>query len=377
MAGNDSTDYPIIKATVTLEERPKFYAGKLPLVYHSVMKSLMDVSLTMGHYIIELDFGEFKTTFSYTDGMEQAGIASKAKTIGRSGQLLAEAHKTTHRTGSMGLAAVEIEEVHFDNRGAVSFECTSEINADGYKQIERVKSGAKRHDYYFMWPVDLYPKDDIGLEDSPISPSARDDFFHTTVFEVIEPQRLPSVYSWLRPGIFGLYRGEIRYPAGKTTRADWAWEIVRVNGEMSDGRPSALAYSIFLSTNSQWFGKAANLPMPPMELHGTLRAEKGLDPFTRGLPDPGRQMMPQALSFPVLFPFAALPPRANTRIKTPFGDLPCFSLERPGLGYVRGTAYYLSAAGMANAEAMLVGMDIGDDGKRLCSFRLEEANITL
>lgn len=373
MDKSDKANYPILKMTMTLEKRPAFYRGEMPLVYKSVMKSLMDVSLPMGHYIINMGFGDFQTEFSYTDGWEHAGVACTARTTDLSGRLLAEAGMLQHRTGSYGLEAVDIEEIHYDDAGRVAFKCTSEINREGVKCKERVISGTKTRDYYFLWPVNLYPEDDIGLEDSPLLPSTREDFFHTTVFHVTQPQRLPSSYSWLKPQYFGLYRGNIKYPRDRVTRADWAWEIVYVNGQTKDGAPSSLGYSLFLSVESEWFGKVLNVPLAPSfpPLPGAVRSDRGIEWFTPGLPDPGRrQHMPMGLSFPVLFPCVSEPPKGATMmVETPLGKIPCFSLERHGLGFMRGTAYYEAS------RCILIGMDIGDGKESTCSFRLSETNI--
>jgi len=203
-----------------------------------------------------------------------------------------------------------------------------------------------------------------------VLPSGREDFFHTTVFHITQPVQLPRAYSWLEPGCFGLYRGEVRYPGEHATRADWAWEIVYVNGHTDDGERSSLGYSLFLSLESEWFGRVAKLPMPPEGLPGEVRAERGLGRFTRGFPGSTQGQVPMALSLPVLFPCIFEQPKdATTTVETPLGSLPCFTLERHGLGFMRGTASYEAG------RYILVGMDIVDGQKSVCSFRLSETNI--
>jgi hypothetical protein len=194
---------------------------------------------------------------------------------------------------------------------------------------------------------------------APLPPSARKNFLPTTVFHVTQPQQLPWTYSWLAPGLFGLYRGQVRYPGDQLNPADWGWEIEYVNGHDEEGERSSLGYSIFLSEDSLSFGKVANLP--------------GIERFSRGMPDPGRrQQVPMALSLPVLFPCISQEPMlATTVIETPLGNLSCFSLERHGLGYMRGIGYYEAS------RYILVGLDVQDSKMSICTFRLSETNVSL
>lgn len=203
-------------------------------------------------------------------------------------------------------------------------------------------------------------------------PSKRPEFFHVTLFEVIQPGILPWPYAWLRPGHFAVYAGELNYP-DRLTPANWGWEVSYVNGKSERGEPASLGYSVFLSQDSEWLGKIANWPVRPSYLSSTVRRDRGIPSFHRGLPDPGRSLFGSGLALPSLFPcMTQAPERAETLFETPFGKLTCFSLLRRNvLGQVNGVGYY-------GAEtAMLLGMKVGDKPKPLCSFGLVATNVGL
>jgi hypothetical protein len=135
----------------TLNMKPPFYEGSMPLVYISEKKAIgMSEMITVSR-----DYGDFKNNFSYNDAaMKYSGIADGARTSDPAGRLLAEASLIKLIKGE----GIQIEEKHYGSDGKVIFRCISliEFGLMGFKKEEMEIEGKKQRDYYFLWPVSTH-----------------------------------------------------------------------------------------------------------------------------------------------------------------------------------------------------------------------------
>lgn len=134
----------------TLNLKPPFYDGSMPLVFVSAKKAIGQSEMI----IIFQDFGKFKNTFTYNDvALKYSGVADGARTTDPSGALLADAKLVKLIKGE----GIHIEERHYGPDGKVTFRCISLIHfRDGFKKEEMNVEGKKQKDYYFLWPVNAF-----------------------------------------------------------------------------------------------------------------------------------------------------------------------------------------------------------------------------
>jgi hypothetical protein len=137
----------VFKYQETLNMKPPFYDGNLPLVFVSGKKAIGQSEMIT----VSQDFGQFYNSFTYTDvAMKYSGIADGARTNDSSGKLLAEAKLLRLVKGE----GIYIEERHYGVDGKVAFQCVSFVEfRSGFKKGENDEVGKKRRDYYFLWPV--------------------------------------------------------------------------------------------------------------------------------------------------------------------------------------------------------------------------------
>lgn len=144
---------PVVTTENTVYIKPPFYSGTLPLKYLAKHIALFGgFHGTTENIPLVQEFSGWKTFFLYTS--EKSFILSipdGAITIDhKANRIVAEAKTLGIIKGS----GVKIEEYHYDKGGNLIFQCTSEIDfGSNFKTQEKVKTGEKLKDYYFMFPV--------------------------------------------------------------------------------------------------------------------------------------------------------------------------------------------------------------------------------
>jgi hypothetical protein len=144
---------PVLTTDNTVYIKPPFYSGTLPLKYLDKSISLFGGSHSSTEKIpLVQEFPEWKTFFLYTSEKSFIfSIPDGAISIDhKANRIVAEAKTLGIIKGS----GVEIEEYHYDEGGNLIFQCTSKIDfGSNFKTQEKVKTGDKLKDYYFMFPV--------------------------------------------------------------------------------------------------------------------------------------------------------------------------------------------------------------------------------
>lgn len=137
----------------TLQQRPPFYAGPLPMDYEiGRVPGPMGSGGPFGSMIdVYHNFGPWRNEFFYhvKPELEITGLASAARAVEKgSGRVLAEAKLSQVIQGE----GIEIEEFHYRSDGAVRFYCKSRIDFGGrFKNTETDVRGQKERDYFFVW----------------------------------------------------------------------------------------------------------------------------------------------------------------------------------------------------------------------------------
>jgi len=134
-----------------LYRRPKYYKGKMPLVYTS-KQPFSGVMMGMGgpDIFYAHEFGDFSNYFIY-EGMLLKGIVA----VDKSNTMAAEARLEWQTDVKSGFYRPRMEEFHYSG-GKLVFHCKSEIDYDsGTKISESEQSGSKRRDYFFILPFGI------------------------------------------------------------------------------------------------------------------------------------------------------------------------------------------------------------------------------
>lgn len=132
-----------------LNLRPKYYKGKMPLVYTS-KKPLSGMGMGGLDILYAHEFGDFSNYFIY-DGILLKGIV----TVDKSKTMVAEARLEWQKDVKTGFYRPKMEEFHYSG-GKLVFHCKSEIDYDfGAKISESEQSGSKRRDYFFILPFGI------------------------------------------------------------------------------------------------------------------------------------------------------------------------------------------------------------------------------
>ena len=138
-----------VKYTHNLNLRPKYYKGKMPLVYTS-KRPLFGMGMGGPEFFFVHEFGDFSNYFIY-EGLLLKGIVA----VGKSNTMLAEARLEWQKDVKSGLTRPKMEEFHYSD-GMLIFHCKSEIDYDiGTKISESEQSGSKRRDYFFILPFGI------------------------------------------------------------------------------------------------------------------------------------------------------------------------------------------------------------------------------
>lgn len=138
---------PVIVYEHTIQQRPPFYKGPMPLHFKAGKRPFaMNEMITLYHA-----FDGWKNIFDYTNpSLAFSGIADHAKTVDDYGRVIAEARLVRILKGQ----GVEIEETHYTSNGKIQFKCRSQFDFGiGFKRSEYDAKGTKERDYYFIWPV--------------------------------------------------------------------------------------------------------------------------------------------------------------------------------------------------------------------------------
>lgn len=145
----------VMRHNVTLNMRPDFYKGSMPLEFESISKGfpgggMMGFSITLIH-----DFGDWDNLFIYDSSGPMPDIPSGAVAIRKKDrQLMAESRFVRFEKNERGMSDMVIEEIHYDKNGEYPiFYSTFTVNfSEGFKKDEKNVKGKKRQDYFFLWP---------------------------------------------------------------------------------------------------------------------------------------------------------------------------------------------------------------------------------
>jgi len=133
-----------VQYTHALNLKPKYYKGKMPLVYTS-KQPLFSPEIFYAH-----EFGDFSNFFIYKDRLLKGIVA-----VDKSNKMAAEARLEWQRDVNSGFYRPKMEEFHYSD-GLLVFHCKSEIDYDtGTKISESEQSGSKRKDYFFILPFGI------------------------------------------------------------------------------------------------------------------------------------------------------------------------------------------------------------------------------
>lgn len=149
----DTVPYGVSPGVVTIPGKERSDRQDLPRFYRGSNELAYTVGKDAGGMELFFEFPAFRTEF----GAFNYGIPANAVTKSKTGRLLAAVKSIRFfpKNESNGQAeqGVEIQEVHYDAAGKVSFRALSEIDAySGFKLSERVICGEKQNEYYFVWP---------------------------------------------------------------------------------------------------------------------------------------------------------------------------------------------------------------------------------
>jgi len=135
----------------TLNLRPKYYKGKMPLVYTSkqpLSAAMMGMGGTEIFYAYEFD--DLSNYFVYKDRLLRGVVA-----VDKSNTMVAEARLEWQTDAKSGFYRPKMEEFHYSG-GKLVFHCKGEIDYDtGTKISESEQSGSKRRDFFFILPFGL------------------------------------------------------------------------------------------------------------------------------------------------------------------------------------------------------------------------------
>jgi hypothetical protein len=141
-----------VQYTHELNLRPKYYNGKMPLVYNS-KQPLSGMAMGMGGgagIFYAHEFDDFSNYFVY-DGILLKGIV----TVDKSKTMAAEARFEWQTDSKSGFYRPKMEEFHYSG-GKLIFHCKSEMDYDtGTKTSESEQSGSKHRDYFFILPFGI------------------------------------------------------------------------------------------------------------------------------------------------------------------------------------------------------------------------------
>jgi len=136
-----------------LNLRPKYYKGRMPLIYTSEQPFSSVVMGGMGgpDIFYAHEFGDFSNYFIYGGGWLLKGIVA----VDKSKTMVAEARLEWQTDPKSGFYRPKMEEFHYSG-GKLVFHCKSEIDYDtGTKISEYEQSGSKRRDYFFLLPFGI------------------------------------------------------------------------------------------------------------------------------------------------------------------------------------------------------------------------------
>jgi len=147
-----NTKQSLVMYSVTLNERPPFYKGDMPLEYDRVETPGRGY-LYGSPKILTQEFNDFKNLFVYNGPILNGVVTIDKDRImvaeGKFSYFAKELEKGVHAQG------INLEEFHYD-RGQLIFHCNSDINPiDGYKLKEKNVQGKKQKEYYFILPGDI------------------------------------------------------------------------------------------------------------------------------------------------------------------------------------------------------------------------------
>ncbi len=141
-------DLPILTRVNTLNIKPPYFTGTLPISYESedaANGSIPLQEISPGGHRIRYVYGNLDTA-NYV--LPSGARASDINT----GRILAEARLIEPRMGSM--TPLEVMEIHFNAGGDVVFRSRSSFSKEfgGFKISESDVSGKKEREFFLWWP---------------------------------------------------------------------------------------------------------------------------------------------------------------------------------------------------------------------------------
>lgn len=140
---------PVMSKQKSINVRPPFYKGKLPLTY-----AVKEWGYPGIHVTLSMDFTEWSNEFIYLDiNKKNYVMANGARAKERiSGRVVAEAKLIDPFIGTP--RPILVEEFHYGEDGKAIFKCKSYFNKDtGFKESETTILGRKVRDYFLIWPM--------------------------------------------------------------------------------------------------------------------------------------------------------------------------------------------------------------------------------
>lgn len=143
LAGISEAQSGVLVSDHTLNEKPPFYNGRMPLRYRSGGIPLGGI----GVLVLWHEFDDYKIEF------KQGAMVESATAKDASGHLLAKL-----RFADLKGQRARFHETHYARDGSVEFECLStfvpKIPQLAFKTEESEQKGKKRTEYFFMLPTD-------------------------------------------------------------------------------------------------------------------------------------------------------------------------------------------------------------------------------
>jgi hypothetical protein len=142
-------EMPILTRAHTLNVKPPFFSGALPLSYQSEDAANGSIPLRetspLGHLI--------RYVYGNLDTANYVLPAGARATEPSSGRLLAEARLSEPHMGSM--TPYEITEIHYNSAGSVVFRSRSSFSKEfgHFKISESDISGKKEQEFFLWWPT--------------------------------------------------------------------------------------------------------------------------------------------------------------------------------------------------------------------------------
>jgi len=144
---------------VTLQLKPPFYKGPMPLKYVSTSKNLGGGMMSgLSSTILVHYFDTWRNLFIYKDTTSMVyGLPDGAIAVDNEDDyLLAECKVIKQLNKGQRLSGFELIENHYNSQGDAIFQSRFEVDFHkGFKVRELETRGKKEKEYFFLWPTGL------------------------------------------------------------------------------------------------------------------------------------------------------------------------------------------------------------------------------